>query len=95
MEVDTAPPAYRNDKITEGKDELAIAFEEQGQLKAGEVHDAFGNEDFDIVCIRFMSEAKVKSGVTAYDTKQTFCSHSPGDCLLFIERGEREERWGD
>ena len=46
MEVNTAPPAHQDDKIAEGKDELALAFEEQGQLKPCEVHDAFGNEEY-------------------------------------------------
>lgn len=44
MEVNTAPPAYDQDKIAERKD--MPQFEEEGQLKAGEVHDAFGNEEY-------------------------------------------------
>ncbi|KAJ5392254.1 Amino acid transporter transmembrane [Penicillium cosmopolitanum] len=43
MEVNTAPPVYQNDKIVERKDESV--YEEEGQLKPGEVHDAFGNEE--------------------------------------------------
>lgn len=43
MEVHTAPPAYDQDKIAEGKD--LPQFDEEG-LKTGEVHDAFGNEEY-------------------------------------------------
>ncbi|KAJ5871725.1 uncharacterized protein N7529_004078 [Penicillium soppii] len=44
MEVNTAPPAYEQDKIAQRTDEPQ--FEEEGQLKSGEVHDAFGNEEY-------------------------------------------------
>lgn len=43
MEVTPAPPAYEQDKIAERNDQPQ--FEEEGQLK-GEVHDAFGNEEY-------------------------------------------------
>jgi hypothetical protein len=43
MEVTSAPPAYEQDKIAERIDQPQ--FEEEGQLK-GEVHDAFGNEEY-------------------------------------------------
>lgn len=43
MEVNTAPPAYEQDKIAERKD---LPLDEEGQLKSGEVHDAFGNEEY-------------------------------------------------
>ncbi|KAJ5975281.1 Amino acid transporter transmembrane [Penicillium waksmanii] len=43
MEVNTAPPVYQNDKIVERKEESL--YEEEGQLKPGEVQDAFGNEE--------------------------------------------------
>ena len=44
MEVNTAPPVYENDKIAERKDESM--YEEEGPIKTGEVHDAFGNEEY-------------------------------------------------
>ncbi|KAJ5783324.1 uncharacterized protein N7518_009001 [Penicillium psychrosexuale] len=44
MEVNTAPPVYENDKIAERKDEST--YEEEGPIKTGEVHDAFGNEEY-------------------------------------------------
>lgn len=43
MEVTPAPPAYEQDKIADRIDQPQ--FEEEGQLK-GEVHDAFGNEEY-------------------------------------------------
>jgi hypothetical protein len=44
MEVNPAPPAYEQDKIAERKD--VPQSDEEGQLKSGEVHDAFGNEEY-------------------------------------------------
>ena len=38
------PPAYENDKIGDNKHEPA--FDEENNLKHGEVTDAFGNEEF-------------------------------------------------
>jgi hypothetical protein len=43
VEVNAVPPVYQNDKITERKEDSV--FEEEGHLKTGEVHDAFGNEE--------------------------------------------------
>ncbi|CAI7656923.1 unnamed protein product [Penicillium bialowiezense] len=44
MEVHAAPPAYEQDKIAPRNDEPQR--EEDGMAKAGEVHDAFGNEEY-------------------------------------------------
>lgn len=44
MEVSAAPPAYEQDKIAPRNDEPQC--EEDGVTKSGEVHDAFGNEEY-------------------------------------------------
>lgn len=44
-QINTQPPSYDNDKIGEQKHDEPI-FEDLNALKHGEVHDAFGNEDY-------------------------------------------------
>jgi hypothetical protein len=44
MEVQPAPPVYDQDKIAPRNDEPQ--YEEDGMAKSGEVHDAFGNEEY-------------------------------------------------
>ncbi|KAF7712097.1 Transmembrane amino acid transporter protein [Penicillium ucsense] len=45
--VTPQPPAYGNDKIDESKHaSVPPSLEEEGVLKHGDVHDAFGNEEF-------------------------------------------------
>jgi hypothetical protein len=60
MEVNSAPPAYAQDKIAERKD--LPQFEEEGQLKAGEVHDAFGNEEYAEIKYKTLKWWYVSSG---------------------------------
>lgn len=64
MEVNTAPPAYEQDKIAERKD---MQFEEEGQLKAGEVHDAFGNEEYAEIKYKTLKWWYVSSGTESLD----------------------------
>ena len=42
MEVNPAPPVYEQDKIVPNDPK----HEEDGLAKSGEVHDAFGNEEY-------------------------------------------------
>jgi hypothetical protein len=41
--INANPPAYRNEKVEETK--YTSDYEEEGQLKTGQVADAFGNEE--------------------------------------------------
>lgn len=44
MEANLAPPGYEQDKIAPHSTEPQ--YEEEGLSKPGEVHDAFGNEEY-------------------------------------------------
>lgn len=43
-DINTQPPSYDNDKIGQQKHEPA--FDDENALKHGNVHDAFGNEEY-------------------------------------------------